>query len=374
MKKTLKILHFGKFFPPDVGGIESVMRDLAQNLQNFSPDPKRDMKIRVNVLCASKNRATKIEKSPQNFRIYRAKTWFFLAKTAISPAMIKILQKIHAKYDIIHAHLPDPMAVLALFFVFFGRKKPQKIILHWHSDIIKQRFLLKIFLPLQLWILKRADAIIATSEIYREKSPQLAHVREKTVVIPIGITDQNPSPDPKIMQNRVLSVGRLAQNKNFKALILAMKNLPNFTLKIVGDGAERESLEAIIARENLSDRVFLRGQKSGEDLMQEYKNADIFALASSQESYGVVLVEALCFSLPIVCSRLELSGNAFINRDGETGFVVPPDPKNLSCAIKKITKNHKNFAKNARKRYEKFFTLEEMIAKTAALYQKITGF
>lgn len=85
----------------------------------------------------------------------------------LSPAMIFRLRKINKEYDIIHIHHPDPMACLALFLS--GYKGP--VVLHWHSDILKQKMLLKLYSPLQNWLLRRAKVIVGTTPVYVQESP-----------------------------------------------------------------------------------------------------------------------------------------------------------------------------------------------------------
>ncbi|MDU7692952.1 MAG: glycosyltransferase [Helicobacter sp.] len=367
-----KILQLGKFYPPHIGGIESLMQDLSQALAQNNFD--------VFVLCSNKAPILPNYENPMpNLKIKRTKSLGIIAKTSISPQMIFDLTKNLKKIDVIHLHMPDPMATLALFIActFISNKKRPKIILHWHSDIIKQKFLLKLFLPLQHWALKNADAIIATSQNYINTSPQLAHFRHKCCVIPIGIDDianpqTSPTPKTRNSRNRILSVGRLGENKGFKYLIDAMKLLIDYELEIIGSGEEYAALDAQIKANNLQNRVFLSGAKNRDEIAKCYKNANYFVLASLQESYGIVLVEALCFGLPIICTNLALSGSSFINQHKMTGLLV--DPKNstqIANAIIEISQNYDFYAKNARARFGELFTKDKMIDKTIALYQDL---
>jgi hypothetical protein len=73
------------------------------------------------------------------------------------------------EYDIIHVHHPDPMAALALFCSGYKGR----VVLHWHSDILKQKVLLKFYMPLQRWLLKRAEVLVGTTPIYVKESPLL---------------------------------------------------------------------------------------------------------------------------------------------------------------------------------------------------------
>ena len=113
------------------------------------------------------------------------------------------------------------------------------------------------------------------------------------------------------------------------------------------------------------------GKKSKEELIDFYQSASFFVLPSLQESYGIVLVEALSFGLPLISTKLIPSGSDYINQNGLTGFVVPPkDPYSIAKSILQIQKNYSYFSQNAKKRYEDFFTKEKMILSLYEAYKK----
>lgn len=100
-------------------------------------------------------------------RLLECHSWGKAAATMIAPSMITVLRKVCPSYDIVHVHHPDPMAALAL--ALSGYKG--KVVLHWHSDIQKQKYLLRLYRPLQDWLLRRADLIVGTSPVYLDESP-----------------------------------------------------------------------------------------------------------------------------------------------------------------------------------------------------------
>ena len=128
----MKILQLGKFYPPSLGGIQLVMYDITETIN-------KNKDIECDVLCSNDvNLYT--EEVINNYRVFRTKTFGTYFATSATPQMIFKLRNIISEYDIIHLHLPDPMANSALFF---ANTKNKKVILHWHSDIIKQKYLLK---------------------------------------------------------------------------------------------------------------------------------------------------------------------------------------------------------------------------------------
>lgn len=360
----MKILQFGKFYPPDMGGIEKVIQDLCDGL--------RQRGFVCDTLCSNSSNHYQEDITQYGAKIYRTASFGKLASTSISPQMIFKLRELIENYDIIHVHLPDPMATLALFF---ANTKEKKIILHWHSDIINQRFLLKFFIPLQSWILKRADAIIATSEKYIQESPYLQKYQDKCVCIPIGIDIPPHNQIASKTSNIILSIGRLVPLKGFEYLIQSALHIPeNFQIHIIGDGKEqyKYQLQALINSLNLKDRVFLLGAKSQGELKDIYPQANCFVLPSLQESYGIVLLEAMAFGLPLICTQLSPSGSDWINQDGKTGFAIPSkDPKAIAKAILKIQEKYTYFSQNSLNRYNQVFRADQMLDLVQSLYKKL---
>lgn len=131
-----------------------------------------------------------------------------------------MLQAYKKDYDIIHIHLPNPIASIAL--QYSGYKG--KVVLHWHSYIVKQSKLKRLYNPFQKWVLNRADKIIVTSENYLGASEDLLAHKAKCTVIPIGIDGSEFIDNPPFRKNLeqemehkkvVFSIGRLVYYKGF---------------------------------------------------------------------------------------------------------------------------------------------------------------
>ena len=365
-----KILQLGKFYPPDIGGIESVMQDICDGINARG--------LVCDVLCSSSSYNFSYEILDSRARIYRTKSFGKLASTSITPQMIFALQKLIKAYDIIHLHLPDPMANLALFLSDIQGKL---IILHWHSDIIKQKHLLKLYAPLQSWLLQRAHSIIATSPKYALESAFLQPYRDKCVSIPIGIDDiapsslestlpQRPAQSKKGEKKIIFALGRLAQNKGFTYLVQSAQYLPDeYEIHIGGDGALQSKLEALINEHKLSHKVKLLGRITRDKLAKHYQQCHIFVLPSIQESYGVVLLEAMSFGKPIISTKLSPSGSDYVNAHNVSGLVVPPkSPAAIAQAIREIERDYERFSRDARARFLQLFTSDKMLDSIYELY------
>ena len=370
----MKILQFGKFYYPTFGGMERTMFEITEGFNARG--------IKCDVLCSNTKPKSEISQF-DGYTAYRAATYGLINSAPISPKLISKLWKIHKNYDIIHIHHPDPMAFLALYLV----RPSSKIVIQWQSDIVRQAKMLKFFLPLQDWVLKRADRIIVASEAYARHSPHLKPYLEKAEIIPLGISDTSFHVDEvkaeqikeKYLDKKiVLAFGRLVTYKGFEYLVEAAKYLgDDYVVLIGGGGIEEKNLSELISKYKLENKVHLLGHVDEGEKYSYYQAASLFCLPSvtKAEAYGIVLLEAMAFGLPIVSSRIEESGMTWVNQDKVTGLQVPPrSPKELAEAIEEIGNDselYQKFSENAKKRYQKIFTREIMIDKLDNLYQKI---
>lgn len=376
----MRILQLGKFYPIR-GGVEKVMWILTRGLSAH--------KVSCDMLCA-RLRGDKAD--PADWPIEEGNDFCFnphgtvycvraltkKAATMISPAMIKWLKKHKAHYDIIHIHHPDPMAALALWMSGYKGK----VVLHWHSDILSQQFLLKLYGPLQNWLVKRADVIVGTTPAYIKASPYLQDVQDKCTYVPIGIQPvvfnqegvdsiKRRFPGKTIL----LSIGRLVPYKGFSVLIKAMKYLPEkYHLIIGGMGPLKEELEALIKHEGLGDRVTLEGYIPDSTLPDYYGACSIFVLSSimKTEAFGIVQIEAMSCGKPVVATMIPGSGVSWVNQDGVSGRnVAIEDPKAMAAAIENIDGNYDEYSHGAKTRFDAMFTEEEMIKSIIKIYETL---
>lgn len=368
----MKILHVGKFWPGK-GGMERMIEDVVKG---FSEQGKR-----CDLLCASAEEGARVVTLNNNGKIICTPTLFTLAATKITPAMIWTLRRICNDYDIVHIHHPDPMANLALLMSGFKGK----VILHWHSDILKQKNLLKVYKPLQDWMIKRADLVVGTTPVYLMGSPHLIDAREKMACMPIGV--RRVIPDMKavnIIRERfghkkiVFSVGRLVGYKGHKYLIDSARYLPeNYVILIAGSGPLFTPMKLQIKELGLEDKVVLLGRLDDRELFDYYGACDVFCLSSvwKTEAFGMVQIEAMSCGKPVVATEIPGSGVAWVNKHGYSGLNVPTeDPRALADAIREITSDDEAYARyssNALNRYEELFTKESMLENCSEIYSRV---
>lgn len=338
--------------------------------------------IVCDVLC-SNTKPINEETRFDDYTVYRTASYWRINSVSVTPNLIKKLWQLHKKYDIIQVHHPDPMAFLALYIV----RPSCKIVVHWQSDIVRQERMLKFFMPLQNWVLDRADAIIAASRAYAEHSPHLQPYLDKTTIIPIGISEEAFHADAdaveKIKEHYqhkkiILSFGRLVTYKGFDVLIEAAQYLSDdYVILIGGGGPEENNLSNEITKYKLENKVHLLGHVKEEEKYNYFQAATLFCLPSvtKAEAFGVVLIEAMAFGKPIVSSKIAESGMTWVNQDNITGLqVAPRSPKALATAIETICDDpilYQTFSDNALERYQTRFTRKIMVNTLKQLYQKI---
>lgn len=369
----MRVLQLGKFYPIR-GGVEKVMWDVASGLssEGFACD----------MLCADADSSLKENKEiafdgPGRCIVVPALGKF--AATMISPKMVKWLRKHKDEYDVVHVHHPDPMACLAL--KVSGYKG--KVVLHWHSDILKQKFFLKLYKPLQNWMIRRADRIVCTSPVYAKGSEALSNVQGKVSVVPIGVepvkTDEEGAARIK---NRfegkkiVYSLGRLVGYKGYQYLVEAASFLTDdYVVVIGGEGPLREELEKQIADLNLQEKVKLIGRVADEDFEAWYGACSLFCLSSiwKTEAFAIVQIEAMSSGKPVVATKIKGSGVSWVNEDGVSGInVEPEDPKALAEAIMEVCgEGYENYCAGAKERYKTMFTRKGMIDNCLKLYETL---
>lgn len=394
----MRILQIGKFYPIR-GGVEKVMWDIADGLNARG--------VACDILCADAEHTGKWREKDfyGSGRCLIAPALGKMAATMISPAMVGWLRKHCGEYDIVHVHHPDPMACLALRLSGYKGK----VVLHWHSDILKQKFFLKLYKPLQGWLVRRADRIVCTSPNYAEGSEALKDVQGKVAVIPIGVdpvrTDEEgaerirrrltgeperqgttggPNGEPKAEPGReparrkklVFSLGRLVGYKGYSYLVEAASKLSDdYVLVIGGEGPLRSELESQIAALGLKDKVFLTGRIADEELPAWFNACDVFCLSSiwKTEAFAIVQIEAMSCAKPVVATKIKGSGVSWVNADGESGInVEPEDPEGLAEAIMRVCgEGYKGYCTRARMRYETKFTRKGMIDNCLKLYETV---
>ena len=321
-----RVLHIGKFFPPDRGGMETFLSDLVQT--------QRALGIDSHALVHGKP----LPGDPPWLR--RVPVQLHLIYTPIALGFWAALRRAirDIQPQVLHLHLPNVSAFWVLTLI--GAHKIPWVV-HWHSDVVvsRERLALRIaytlYRPFEQALLELADRIIATSLPYLYASEPLYRWQNKCVVVPLGIRTDVPTLTQGQLpwlpgRLKLFSLGRLAHYKGFDTLIRAVSASPQLQLIIAGQGESMSSLRELVkicTPEGTRANVQLVGEVSEEFKHQLFASCDAFCLASIErtEAFGVVLLEAMAHAKPCIVSDLQGSGMSWVVSSSGSGiYHLPP--------------------------------------------------
>lgn len=380
-QKHMKVLFLGKYAFDDLaGGIERYSHAFLSHL----PVGVKT----VNVFFAKGKETSRIVKNGQV--TIKVGVWATLASTAISPALVSVLRDVLLQEtpDIVFLQCPNPMMHVAyLVASAFCLKKP-KLVLYWHSDIVRQKVLLKLYRPFLNRLLAKADVVIVHSEALK-KSPQLEVCEtSKIYVIPIGV--EAPMVDEKVLLNiqlywsgnrrglkntfKLFACGRHVPYKGFDYLLRSLALLPkDVVLTLGGEGQESDALKKLAQELNLKERVHFVGRIPEEKLGAYLQASDVYCFPSisTNEAFGIAQVEAMLLGKPVVGFEL-FNGTTFVNKHGETGLIV--ENKNVKAYAQALLKLKdtpelcKRLGEQAKVRSEILFSVQRMVSDTWSLF------
>jgi glycosyltransferase involved in cell wall biosynthesis len=373
----VKALHFGRFYDENFGGLERVVANLLRGLSRT---------IGVANLVANERFRTDIVEV-DGYRIYKVPSLGLVAAAALCPTMPYWARRLHRRdhYDIAHLHFPDPMSHLAAAAL----PRSVKLVISWHSDIIRQRRALRLYRPFLDRVVARADAVIGATPMHFSSSTQLgAADSRKLHVVPYGI-DFTPFEDPGAVAAGgrlreklgrrfvVFALGRHVYYKGFEYLVRAMRDVREDALLVLGgNGPLTTALKHLSATLGVNGRIMFVGRISEYDLPAYYHAADVFCMPSVEpsEAFGQVQVEAMACGKPVVCCELQ-NAVTYINQHGVTGLAVPPrDPDALARALNRLLDDERvrlEMGQAAYARAKREFTLENMWNGTLGVYRNI---
>jgi glycosyltransferase involved in cell wall biosynthesis len=369
----MRVLHFYKtYYPDSVGGIEQVIRQLCVGTGRLG--------VVNQVLSLSRHKDLR----PFEFEghmVRRVPLNFEIASNACSLAAIGELARLAAASDVVHYHFPWPFMDLAHFMARV--KKPS--VLTYHSDIVRQKHLLRLYQPLKHRFLQSVDTIVATSPNYLASSAVLDRYRDKTRIITYGLDKGTyPRPDParladwraRVGPRFFLFVGVLRYYKGLHILLDAVAGT-DYPVVIVGAGPIERELKAHAERLGLRHVMFVGAVDDLDKVaLLELCYAVAFPSHLRSEAFGISLLEGAMFGKPMISSEIG-TGTSYINIDQQTGLVVPPsDPAALRAALRTLWDDPgraRAMGVRAQARYHELFTSEQMAASYTELYRELVA-
>lgn len=366
----MRVLHFFKTYLPDTtGGIEQVIFQLCEQAHTNG--------VEAQVLTLSRNPVPE-EVIVEHHRVTRARENIQIASTGFSLDVFKRFRAMAQDADVVHFHFPWPMMDL----VHFCTKHERPSVVSYHSDIVRQQSLLKLYRPLMNRFLGSVNRIMVASPNYQKSSEALRPYADKTVVVPYGL-DACAYPQAsaerldywrkRVGESFFLFVGVLRYYKGLSSLLEALHGT-DFPLVIVGSGPEEIALKEQAARLQLQNVIFL-GRLDDEDkiCLLQLSLAMVFPSHLRSEAFGISLLEASMLSKPMISCEIG-SGTTYVNQHELTGLVVPPaSPQALRAAMQRLWSDKAECVQlgmQARLRFEQLFTAERMWQNTFEVYKE----
>ena len=367
----MKVLQFYRtYFPETQGGLEEAIRQICHSTSQLGVEQRILTMARVpTVETLSLPEAT----------VIRVPLQAEPAACSMGASMFKIYREQAEWADVIQAHHPWPFADLV--HLLSGVNKP--LVLTYHSDIVRQKTIERLYSPLRTLFYRKVSRFVATSPNYAKSSPVLQSLTKDPDVIPLGLNEEcyPPATEQALRlvretygQNFFLFIGVLRYYKGLHNLVkaAAINGLP---VVIAGNGPERERLEAM-AEELGATNIQFAGYVS-DDIKQalfQCSRAVVFPSSERSEAFGVTLLEGQLNSRPLISCEIG-TGTSYVNINGETGIVVPPNnPEAIAHAMSELD-THPAQAKamgvTAKRRLQAVFSGQEVGRSYLALYREL---
>ncbi|MDV3349869.1 glycosyltransferase [Leptothoe sp. LEGE 181152] len=394
--RRLKICHLSKYYPPVPGGIETHVQSLARSQAELGHD--------VSVLCSSSKEFHKSQnlsgcntiEVDKGVCVIRFRCLLSIAKLDLSLDLLKYLWTVATskEYDIVHIHTPNPTMILGwylvCFFASFRKLGTASLVVTHHSDIIKQRFRKFLLYPFKKFVYEKAVYILATSPNYLDGSNLLSIFHSKVKVLSLGLDLQlylNPTPasvayrsylEHKYGDQIWLCVGRLIYYKGIHMALEALTKVPG-KLLIIGTGKLEKKLKEKSTQLGVSERVVWLGHVDQDQLAGAYQAATAFWFPSNarSEGFGLVQVEAMASTCPVINTHIPGSGVSWVSRHQQEGFTVGiGDAEALAKAASQLLEDKElrnHLAESARRRACKEFEQMRMAEQSLEIYRNVLG-
>jgi glycosyltransferase involved in cell wall biosynthesis len=333
------------YFPPSGGGLERYAKNIATRLHDTHD-------WRIVVVTSGEHRGQDSVTAEDGLTVHRLSYDLKLSNSVLGFGWRKKLKKIIAeeKPDLINAHMPTP----GLPDIVAGVCGNIPLVLTYHTGSMKKgsfavdlliRAYERFFLPR---VLRRADRIVCSSDFVRDSF--LCKYHDKAVTITPGVDETLFKPGPKRSSKHaagpefMLFVGNYGPSYHHKglddaitALGLLAKAHPKLELHIAGTG-NNEQYRAQAKALGVGSKLKFHGWQDAAGLARIYSQAKLVVLPSRNDSFPLVLVDAMACGVPVVSTTV--GGIPTVVDDGATGLLVPPEhPAALANAIGRVLEN-----------------------------------
>ncbi|MCX8075007.1 MAG: glycosyltransferase family 4 protein [Clostridia bacterium] len=313
-----------------------------------------DSSIKVKYLLNYGPNKKEIKDAMNNFKIFR------LFKELFKALKIIWLKEYLIKNEIKKVNT-DIIVSSRIEFSKHIKRKDTLNISQEHSYIDTENYISKVRKSF-----KYIDYLVVMTEKAKKNYEQwLANekIRPEVICIPNMVSRLNENYMSKLENKRIISVGRLHEEKNFLVLIDIFKKVfdddPTWKLDIIGEGNQRNEIEKSIKSYNLEDKIILHGRLTEDEIIQKLQEDSIFVLTSRSESFSLVLCEAMRQGIPCISFDVDVGPREII-KDGENGFLVEYlNKEDMENKIKLLMNDERlrhDFGEKSRVQVEKFYS------------------
>lgn len=372
-----KIFHISKYYYPFSGGTEQIARDIVLALKD---------EYEQKVIAFNDAKEDKVD-IVDGIEVTKCGCFAKISAQSLSTSYKRHLHELMLEFkpDIVIFHYPNPFVARLLLNEL--KNNNCKLVLYWHLDIVRQKFLKKFFGPQNCQLLEWADKVVATSPNYIEGSQWLQSVKEKCVVIPncINVERMKVTPEIESWAARIrkenagkticVAVGRHTEYKGFTYLIQASKLLDNaFHIYITGIGELTEKIHEEAKGDN---KITFTGRIDDTELKALILASDIFCFPSitKNEAFGLALAEAMYYEKPAVTFTIPGSGVNYVSLNKVTGIEV--ENRNIEKyvdAMRMLAQNKEmrlKYGKAGKERVENNFLSTQFCSNIKKLIQSI---
>lgn len=319
-----KILHISKYYYPFSGGTEQIARDVVLALKG-----EYEQKI-IAFNDGKEDKADIVD----GIEVTKCGCFTKIAAQSLSTSYGRQLHRVMKEFDpdIVVFHYPNPFVAALLLRELKNTKA--KLVVYWHLDIVRQKYLKLLFNPQNKSLLARADKVIATSPNYIEGSKWLQSVKDKCIVVPNCINVERMTITPDIEKRAAeireenkdkticVAVGRHTEYKGFTYLVQASKLLDDrFRIYITGTGELTEKLHEEARGDS---KITFTGRIEDTELKALILASDMFCFpsVSKNEAFGLALAEGMYYGKPAVTFTIPGSGVNYVSLNKVTGIEV----------------------------------------------------
>jgi glycosyltransferase involved in cell wall biosynthesis len=360
------IVAFSGIFPIDIGGPGSVAYFLARWLGKQGDHVTLFVKVKTQRQSDSISQIGELT-CLKNVNIIPIVLDYKLQTLINVPYLARKVYKTtkdfnHKYFDVVHYNSPPIDA--SFLFPIMSKLKRERQTLAVHGGIFEEnkyaigRLLIRIEKDL-------FDRIIVSNNFSRNLAIKANFKKDRIVVIPNGVDLEiinNSKPIRLFGEPKILYVGRLVKLKRVNVLLRAfaevVKQFPDASLYIVGDGPLRNTLEQMAQKLKIRNNVMFQGFIPTMTVYRYYKSADILVLPSYVENFSITLLEGMASKIPIIASDAE--GNLEIISNGKNGLIFPRDDYQILSEKMKLLISNRDIAQkladnayeNVKKKYD----------------------